>query len=374
MQKTKFLLATVLVALLVIVPLKGALAGASTVVEAPPEVISGVIESITVEVDETTQEVTVVVVLVDSLGGAQTVHLSAETAVTLGLVTLETISEEVFVPNPLMTGETIHLDPLTVLPEEGVTPPPPDVLIEGVVQSVEVLVDELTDETSVLVTLLMTTPDGEVAGSYRISIETALALGLGSLEPQTVEEFVPVEAMIGQALEINPEDVLPEEDEDQSNPVAELLGNFFANLFGVDPEVVITYHEQGMGYGVIAQAGVLAYALEGDGSLMQTILDAKQSGDYNAIILPDGTTAENWGQLRKAIMEQENSLKNLGQIVSGHADEVQTGPVEEDVVAGETDESDTAGTELQDETKHPGRPENPGKPEDKNKTNHGHGH
>ncbi len=374
MQKTKFLLATVLVALLVIVPLKGALAGASTAVEAPPEVISGVIESITVEVDETTQEVTVVVVLVDSLGGAQTVNLSAETAVTLGLVTLETITEDVFVPDPLMAGETIQLDPLTVLPEEGVTPPPPDILIEGVVQSVEVLVDELTDETSVLVTLLMTTPDGEVAGSYRISIETALALGLGSLEPQTVEEFVPVDAMIGQTLEINPEDVLPEEDEDQSNPVAELLGNFFADLFGVDPELVSTYHEQGMGYGVIAQAGVLAYALEGDGSLMQTILDAKQSGDYNAIILPDGTTAENWGQLRKAIMEQENSLKNLGQIVSGHADEVQTGPVEEGVIAGETDESDTAGTELQDETKHPGRPENPGKPEDKNKTNHGHGH
>lgn len=374
MQKTKFLLATVLVALLVIVPLKGALAGASTVVEAPPEVISGVVESITVEVDEITQEVTVVVVLVDSLGSAQTVHLSAETAVTLGLVTLETITEDVFVPDPLMTGETIQLDPLTVLPEEGVTPPPPDILIEGVVQSVEVVMDELTDETSVLVTLLITTPDGDVIGSFRISTETALGLGLGTLETQTVEEYVPVEAMIGQTLELNPEDVLPEEDEDQSNPVADLLGNFFANLFGLDPQVVASYHDEGIGFGVIAQAGIMAFALEGDGSMMQTILDAKQSGDYSAIALPDGTTAENWGQLRKAIMEQENSLKNLGQIVSGHADEVQTGPVEEEVVAGETDESDTAGTELQDETKHPGRPENPGKPEDKNKTNHGHGH
>lgn len=373
MAKIKYILAVVLAAALIISPLHGALAGIETAVETPPEALAGIVESIAVETDENTQVSTVVVVLSDAQGGTQTARLSVETATSRGLITLETRTEEVFVPDPLMVSETIQLDPLYVLPEEGVLPPPPDVLIEGIVQSVEVVVDELTDETCVLVTLLMTTLDGEVAISYRLSIENALGLELGSLEIQTVEELVPVEAMIGQMLEIDPQDILPEEGEDKSNPVAELLGNFFAELFGLEPEVVISYHEQGMGYGVIAQAGILAYALEGDSGLMQTILDAKQSGDYSAIVLPDGTSVENWGQLRKAILKQDGTLGNLGQIVSGHADEVQTEPVEE-VRTGQNDQSDTAGTESQNETKHPGRPENPGKSKDKNNTNEGHGH
>ena len=48
------------------------------------------------------------------------------------------------------------------------------------------------------------------------------------------------------------------------------------------------------------------------------ILAAKKSGDYSAFTLPDGSTPTNWGQFKKAAMGKDK--KNLGIIVSGHAD------------------------------------------------------
>jgi hypothetical protein len=64
----------------------------------------------------------------------------------------------------------------------------------------------------------------------------------------------------------------------------------------------------------------------GDASLAGQILEAKQSGDYSAITLsdgtaltlPDGTVPTNWGQFKKALLDKKN---NLGVIVSGQADQ-----------------------------------------------------
>jgi hypothetical protein len=354
----KYILAAVIITLLFFTPLKGALANGWSAEEEPPEALTGVVFSITVEVDDSVDPaVTTVVVLLDD---GETVCLSVDTALEMGLVTLETRTEEVFIPDMLMIGEDIQIEPEDIMVEEG--EPAFEEPIEGSVQSIEVEVDELTEETSVLVTLLTTVLEEDVTNSYRINIDTAVDLLLGILESQTIEEYVPVEDMIGQEVEIPPEDILPDKECDQLNPVGATLGEYLSDLLGVDPELINTYHDEGMGYGVIAQAGVMAHSLGGDGDMLQTILEAKLSGDYSNIVLPDGTSADNWGQLRKALKAEDNNPKNLGQIISGHA--------------GQTDDDETltTTTETQDETETHGRPENPGNSGYKVKTNHGHKH
>jgi hypothetical protein len=117
---------------------------------------------------------------------------------------------------------------------------------------------------------------------------------------------------IGQTVEIDPATVIPDEDQDV-HPIAAILGSFF----GVDPGVVDAYHDDGFGFGVIAQAMWMAQGLTGDMTTAGLILEAKQTGDYSAFVLPDGSTPSNWGQFKKAVLDKKN---NLGVIVSGHAD------------------------------------------------------
>jgi len=102
------------------------------------------------------------------------------------------------------------------------------------------------------------------------------------------------------------------------NPVGAALAEFFAELVGVDYETIMEYHEQGMGFGVIAQALWMASKLEGDSTVFTAILDAKKRGDYSAITLPDGSIPRNWGQFRKALLSGDKK-SNLGAIMSGRA-------------------------------------------------------
>jgi hypothetical protein len=64
----------------------------------------------------------------------------------------------------------------------------------------------------------------------------------------------------------------------------------------------------------------MALALDGDSSVFSAILDAKKSGDYSAVVLPDGSTASNWGQLRKSVFTNDKNLKNLGAVMSGRVE------------------------------------------------------
>ena len=102
--------------------------------------------------------------------------------------------------------------------------------------------------------------------------------------------------------------------EEPVNPVAGILAAFF----GVDASTINQYHEDGFGFGVIAQALWMAQGLNGDVSTAGLILEAKQTGDYSAFVLPDGSTPTNWGQFKKAALGKEK--KNLGIIVSGKAE------------------------------------------------------
>jgi hypothetical protein len=114
-----------------------------------------------------------------------------------------------------------------------------------------------------------------------------------------------------------------EEEPTTEHPVASALANFFEVKLGLDYGTIMGYHEDGMGFGVIAQACWMSYGLEGDAELLDDILEAKKSGDFSSITLPDGETAKNWGQFRKAALGNEKAKKNLGAIMSGRAKQEQ---------------------------------------------------
>ncbi|MBN2118406.1 MAG: hypothetical protein JW730_17665 [Anaerolineales bacterium] len=153
-----------------------------------------------------------------------------------------------------------------------------------------------TDENGV-VTVLVTIETAEGPQTVRLSEQVAADLEVGE---QVVD------------LVVNSEAVVPPE---EVHPVAAILADFF----GEDPSVVNDYHEDGFGFGVIAQAMWMSQSISGDASSTGLILEAKKSGDYSAFTLPDGSTPTNWGQFKKALKENKDK-HNLGIIVSGRAD------------------------------------------------------
>lgn len=191
---------------------------------------------------------------------------------------------------------------------------------------------------------------------------TTQTVSLDPLDPAYSELFNPdtheLIAQVGDpvAWQVNSADVVPDEEptEESFHPIAWLLGEFF----GEDPSVVEGYHEDGFGFGVIAQSLWMSQNVGGDASLAGQILEAKQSGDYSNILLsdgtpltlPDGTVPTNWGQFKKALLDKKN---NLGVIVSGQADPL--------------DSTDPGVTQQNDNGKDKNNKDNHGKGKDKNK-------
>jgi len=181
--------------------------------------------------------------------------------------------------------------------------------ITGTIQSIATETDA-NGVTTVLVTLA---DDQGGSQTVRLSVETALTLGLVTLDSTTGQPVVD-QTKIGQTVDIDPATVIADEEpEEPVHPIAAILAGFF----GEDPSVVNGYHEDGFGFGVIAQALWMSDNLGGDISAAGLILDAKKSGDYSSFVLPDGSLPTNWGQFKKALREKKN---NLGVIVSGQAD------------------------------------------------------
>jgi hypothetical protein len=216
---------------------------------------------------------------------------------------------------PIIVLLTFTLLVMTVAPvlAQETTPP-----LTGTVQSITLETDSTTGETSVVVALVDDL--GEVQ-TVRISLETAVAMNLVAPDP-TVVTYVVVDAAVGTTVSFEPTEILEKitEVDETPHPVASALSDFFSNLLGVDYDTIMTNHEEGVGFGVIAQALWMTKTLEGDSDMFQAILDAKTSGDYSTVILPDGSTPSNWGQFRKAVFSNKESAKNnLGSIKSGHA-------------------------------------------------------
>jgi hypothetical protein len=182
--------------------------------------------------------------------------------------------------------------------------------IIGTIQSITTETDA-NGVTTVLVTLL---DDQGATQTVRLSVDTAVTLGLVTLDPATSEPVVD-ETKVGQPVEIDPTTVIPDETpEEPVHPIAALLAAFF----GEEASVVNEYHEDGFGFGVIAQALWMSKNINDDASLASDILQAKKDGDYSAFF-PEGTenVPTNWGQFKKAVSEKKN---NLGVVVSGNAD------------------------------------------------------
>src|SRR5574341_336696 len=187
-----------------------------------------------------------------------------------------------------------------------------DATISGTMTNIETQTDA-NGVTTVLVTLLLA---DQTTQTVRISLAYAVELGL--IDP-TTQEPVPLEDLT-EAVTIDPNEVITDEapTEESVHPIAWLLAEFF----GEDPSVVNGYHEDGFGFGVIAQAMWLSQSItEGeDASAAGLILEAKRTGDYSEFSeLFEGAVPSNWGQFKKALRDN-NDKHNLGVIVSGQAD------------------------------------------------------
>jgi hypothetical protein len=193
--------------------------------------------------------------------------------------------------------------------------------VSGTVEAVEFGTNE-NGEAIVLVTISGQTEP------VQISVETAEALGLVTTNVETGEVTV-TESAVGSDVTIESENIIPDEGEeetDNEHPVGSALSNFFGELLGVEYETVMEQHESGFGFGVIAQALWLTNQIDGDTETFVALLEAKESGDYSNIVLADGSTPNNWGDVVRSLKQGEN----LGSVMSGHATNNESSEDDED--------------------------------------------
>jgi hypothetical protein len=239
--------------------------------------------------DKVTKITTEVVTLLDETGASQKISISLESAITLKLV----------IPNAAMIGQSLVIpDPLD----------PSKVLLSGKLISLEFVTDPSTKITTVSLIV-----NDAVLGDQPASLELEQAVALKLISPDRT--------LIGTATVIDPTLII------KSITLVkgiDALETYFGTALGLSGGELAAYKDAGFGYGEIAQACWMATQLGGDATLLDQILTAKQTGDFSTIVLPDGSTAANWGQLRRAVLTDPH--QNLGQIMSGHADPLEITP------------------------------------------------
>lgn len=163
--------------------------------------------------------------------------------------------------------------------------------------------------TTILLTVQLA--DGTTQ-TVRVSQETAVTLGL--LAPDTPCSDEALAGIVGMEVSIDPALVIPDEEEEEGmkHPVAYALSLFFGDI--TDYDTIMSAHEDGTGFGVIAHALWMTTQMEGDSDVFLAILEAKETGDYSAFTLEDGTVPQNWGQFKKVLKEKK---MNLGAVMSG---------------------------------------------------------
>jgi hypothetical protein len=209
---------------------------------------------------------------------------------------------------------TIFLITLLVLTQFSLTSAAPshDVAdsLSGTVLKIELNTDGSSGESTVWVTVM----DGQgQEQTAQVSLATALEWHLVVYD---TDKLVPNKLLLNSNIDIPLDAVNPDQTEDFKHPVASAIATFFSeNIPGLDYDLVMDYHADGFGFGIIAQALWVTQKLEGDSELLGRLLDAKQSGDYSYFTFEDGTIPTNWGQFRKAVMDGEKK-DNLGMILS----------------------------------------------------------
>ena len=176
--------------------------------------------------------------------------------------------------------------------------------VSGMIQSITLESDTVTGVTLVSIDLMDT---NQLVQTIRVSLETAIAQGFVVLNADGKPSIN--SAALGKSVEIDLSSIIPTRQETE-HPVGSALATFFAGIAGMDYETVMTAHEQGVGFGVIAQTLWLTTKLGGDSEIFEAMIEAKQTGDFSTFILEDGSSPENWGQLRKAILakDEKNSV------------------------------------------------------------------
>jgi|GEM_PF-529366 hypothetical protein len=182
--------------------------------------------------------------------------------------------------------------------------------VSGTVESVEFGTDA-NGETIVILTISGQTEP------MQISLATAESLGLVTTDPNTGESSI-TDTAVGSDVTIEEADIIPsdgEGEEESEHPVGSALSEFFSDLLGVDYDTIMEQHEDGFGFGVIAQALWLTNQIDGDTETFVALLEAKESGDYSNIVLADGSTPNNWGDVVRSLRQGEN----LGSVMSNNA-------------------------------------------------------
>ena len=211
----------------------------------------------------------------------------------------------------LLATQAIYVGAAPAAQEEEGTP------ITGNVDEVLVEVDSETKEVTVVVTI---TSEGAEPQTIRLDLGTAMELGLVAEDTENPGSYVVPDGAVGSEIEVDPTTALMGEEE-KEHPVGSKISAFFSDLLGVDYDTIMTYHDEGVGFGVLAQALWMTKAMDGDTAMFSMILEAKRSGDYSLITFEDGSHPKNWGQFRKEVMsDRDKSKENLGAVMSGRAD------------------------------------------------------
>lgn len=168
-----------------------------------------------------------------------------------------------------------------------------------------------TDEAGMTTFILTVQAVDGTSQTVRISQETAVTLGI--IAPDTACSEEALAGAVGLEVSIDPALVIPNEEEEQGmqHPVAYVLSLFFEDF--TDYDTIMSAHEDGTGFGVIAYALWMTTQMEGDSAVFLAILEAKETGDYSAFTLEDGSVPQNWGQFKKALKEKK---ANLGAVMS----------------------------------------------------------
>ena len=193
--------------------------------------------------------------------------------------------------------------------------------VSGMIQSITLETNTATGVTLVGIVLI---DANQLSQTVRVSLETAIAQGFVLLNGDGKPGIN--NAALGKPVEIDEADVIPAREE-TPHPVGNALATFFADIDGIDYETIMAAHEQGAGFGVIAQGLWLTTKLEGDAELFEALINAKQTGDFSVFILEDGSSPKNWGQLRIAILD--NDQKNSVGVIMSNQDNNSNGNVQD---------------------------------------------
>lgn len=170
--------------------------------------------------------------------------------------------------------------------------------VNGIVQSITLEADTVTGITIVSIDIL---DNDQALQSVRVSLETAITQGLvvvnGDGKPGINN------SALGKPIEMDLADIIPSKEENQ-HPVGGALATFFSDIPGMEYKNIMSAHEQGVGFAAIAQTLWLTTKLEGNAEVFEILIHAKQTDDYSVFILEDGSSPENWGQLKKAILDK----------------------------------------------------------------------